>query len=69
MKGLAPTGSGACTSACTSEQETANAGTVEALAAALLSLSPADREKLAAILLGQSERNSDRLVTEAPDAG
>jgi hypothetical protein len=45
-----------CTSGCTSEAETANGGTVEALAAALLGLSAADRARLAAMLLaGQSE--------------
>ena len=43
----------ACTTACTSTAETANAGTVEALAAALLALSPRDRARLVAMLLGQ----------------
>jgi hypothetical protein len=43
--------SSACTTACTSEPGTANAGTVEALAAALLGLSPADRARLAALLI------------------
>jgi hypothetical protein len=46
-------------SACTSTGETANAGTVEALAAALLGLPAADRARLAAMLMtGQSERKA-----------
>jgi integrase len=44
----------ACTTACTSEPGNANAGTVEALAAALLQLSPADRNRLAALLANAS---------------
>ena len=79
-KALAETLPAACTAACTSEGENANAGRVpsgcdaepaghqgqgegttakpaaaslESLAAALLTLSPADREKLAALLVGQ----------------
>jgi hypothetical protein len=55
QQGLTASPSDACTTACTSEPENANAGTVEALAAALLSLSPADRQRLAALLLGQQE--------------
>jgi len=51
--------SSGCTSGCTSEAETANAGPVEALAAALLGLSPADRAKLAALLLGQTPGTED----------
>ncbi len=50
-KGLAATDPDVCTRVCTSEPGTANAGTVEALAAALLRLSPADRARLAAMLL------------------
>jgi hypothetical protein len=46
----------ACTSACTSEAGTANAATVEVLAAALLALSPGDRARLASLLLGQAEK-------------
>jgi hypothetical protein len=42
-----------CTSGCTSEAEKANGGSVEALAAALLSLSPQDRARLAALLIGR----------------
>ena len=68
-KGLTPTPSAACTAACTSEPENANADAPDAhqgdegegtdqgdrldkLAAALLTLSPADRERLAAMLTG-----------------
>jgi hypothetical protein len=80
-KGLASTLSVACTAACTSEAQNANAGTLDAyqgrqsegadqgegtnagplagpadpvasLAAVLLNLSPADRERLAAMLTG-----------------
>ncbi len=69
---VTPTPSAACTAACTSEPENANAGTLDAdqgnegegtagkpaaaslesLAAALLTLSSADRAKLAAMLTG-----------------
>jgi hypothetical protein len=42
-----------CTSGCTSEAETNSMDTVEALAAALLGLPPANRARLAAMLLGQ----------------
>ena len=52
-KGLTAAAPSACTTACTSTAETANAGTVDALAAALLALSPRDRARLAAMLLGQ----------------
>jgi hypothetical protein len=48
-----------CTSGCTGEAEIANAGTVEALAAALLGLSPADRARLAVLLLGQTLGTGD----------
>ena len=76
-KGLTPTLSAACTAACTSEAEIANADTLNAnqdsegegidqgdplaiLAAALLSLSPTDRERLAAMLTGpRVERRVD----------
>jgi hypothetical protein len=40
----------ACTTACTNEAGNANGGTLEALAAALLSLPPEDRARLAALL-------------------
>src|SRR5262249_5942767 len=43
----------ACTTACTAEPEAANAGKLDALAAELRKLSPADRARLAAMLLGQ----------------
>jgi hypothetical protein len=43
----------ACTSACTSEAKSHSSGSLDALAAALLSLSPEDRARLAALLLGQ----------------
>jgi hypothetical protein len=43
----------ACTTACTSEAENANAGTLEALAAALMGLSAEDRARLVAMLLGR----------------
>ena len=51
---LATTGSAACTSACTSDGENVNAAapeaSLDALAAALASLSVEDRAKLAAML-------------------
>ena len=53
-KEVAPTPADACTTACTSSPETANAGSVETLAAALLGLSPGDRAKLVALLLAGS---------------
>jgi hypothetical protein len=46
---------GACTSACTSEAGNQKANTVEALALALLALSPAQRAKLAAFLIGEAK--------------
>ena len=52
-KGDASGPANACTTACTSKGENANAGTVEALAAALLGLSAADRARLAAMLVTQ----------------
>jgi hypothetical protein len=45
----------ACTPACTNEGKNEQTDPVNALAAALLSLSPADRARLAALLLGQAE--------------
>ena len=66
-KGLASTPAAACTSACTSDAETGRAGGLNAkayadqedpltkLAAALLTLSPADRQRLAAMLAGQQD--------------
>jgi hypothetical protein len=50
-KGDASSQSLGCTTGCTSEAEHPNAGTFEALAAALLGLSSADRARLAAMLL------------------
>ena len=41
-----------CTTGCTSEPETDHADPVAKIAAALLALSPADRDRLAALLLG-----------------
>ena len=56
----------ACTNACTGTTETANAGTVEALAAAPLGLSAAERARLAAMLLaGQPEGEA----ASGPQAG
>ena len=43
----------ACTAACTGEPETDHADPVAAIAAALLALSPTDRARLAALLVGQ----------------
>jgi hypothetical protein len=51
QQGLTADTSDRCTIRCTSEPQPANAGTVEALAAALLTLSPADRARLAALLV------------------
>jgi hypothetical protein len=45
---------------CTSQVETANPGTVEALAAVLLGLSPADRARLAAMLLGEQSGHREQ---------
>jgi hypothetical protein len=53
----------ACTGACTGGAGTANAGTLEALAAVLLGLSPEDRARLAAMLTreaGQVEGKGGR---------
>jgi hypothetical protein len=97
-KGLTPTPSAACTAACTSEPENANAGTLDAdqhdqptgdqdqgegtdqggtargssaadqgdaltkLAAALLDLTPADRERLAAMLAGHQGGNTAKRI-------
>src|SRR5262249_60698020 len=54
-KGLTETTPAVCTPVCTSEGESQQRDTVEVLAAALLGLSPADRARLAALLLGQQE--------------
>jgi hypothetical protein len=54
-KGLAAAPSYRCTSGCTSKSENAHADPLETLAAALRSLSPADRARLAAMLTGQGE--------------
>jgi hypothetical protein len=51
--------SSGCTSGCTSNAETGPTLTVEALAAALLGLSSADRARLAAMLLGQQTGQGD----------
>jgi hypothetical protein len=55
QQGLAASLSGACTNACTNSPKTGQTLTVEALAAALLALPPADRARLAALLTGQAE--------------
>jgi hypothetical protein len=49
-----------CTSGCTSDAETNQTPTVEALAAALGKLSAADRARLAALLLGQQPEQGER---------
>jgi hypothetical protein len=59
-KEVAATAPDACTTACTSEPGNSNAGTVEALAAALLGLSAADRARLAAMLLARPKRETGR---------
>ena len=48
-----------CTPVCTGTPGTANADPLEALAATLLGLSPADRARLAALLLGQQAGNGE----------
>jgi hypothetical protein len=57
LQGFTPTPSPVCTRVCTSNPENDNAGALDAdplakLAAALLTLSPADRERLAVMLTG-----------------
>jgi hypothetical protein len=52
-KGLAKSSPYACTAACTNSTDSPQADPVEALASALLALSPADKARLAALLLGQ----------------
>jgi hypothetical protein len=48
-----------CTTGCTNEGKTENTDPLAPLAAALLGLSPADRARLAAILLGQLPGQGD----------
>jgi len=71
-KGDASSPSSGCTSGCTSKAETPNVGTVEAIAASLLTLSPEDRARLAAMLLGkppgQAEGEAARTAADAPRA-
>ena len=55
-KELTATPSAACTLACTANTENRNETTLDALAAALLGLSPDDRAKLAALLVGQGDK-------------
>jgi len=63
LQGFTPTVPAACTAAWTSEVETASAGTLDAdhgdplarLAATLLNLSPADRERLAVLLTAHQD--------------
>jgi hypothetical protein len=52
-KGLAETPAAVCTPVCTSEVKTQQGTSLDQLAAALLTLSPEDRAKLAAMLFGQ----------------
>jgi hypothetical protein len=52
-----------CTNGCTSESKTDQTDTVGTLAAALLSLSPSDRARLAALLLEPVQQKDS---TEAP---
>jgi hypothetical protein len=54
-KRLATSAPNACTTACTSEGKAEQADPLATLAAALLGLSPDDRARLAAMLLGQQE--------------
>jgi hypothetical protein len=54
-KGLAEGDPNACTAACTSKAESADADPLAQLAASLLALSPADRARLVAMLAGQGE--------------
>jgi hypothetical protein len=54
-KGLAESLSAVCTPVCTNEGNRGQTDPVGALAAALLGLSPDDRARLAAMLLGQQE--------------
>ena len=54
-EGLAASASDACTGACTNEAKPEQADPLATLAAALLGLSPEDRARLAAMLLGQEE--------------
>jgi hypothetical protein len=54
-QGDTPTGSSACTTACTNRENIEQPDPIAALAAALLTLSSAERTRLAAILLGQQE--------------
>ena len=58
-KGFAEALSGACTTACTNEGKPEQPDPLAALAAALLGLSPADRARLAALLLGQPEGTTE----------
>jgi hypothetical protein len=48
-----------CTPVCTSEANPQQTDPVAALAAALLGLSPADRARLAALLVGRQERQDE----------
>jgi hypothetical protein len=50
-KGITETGPTVCTPVCTGEPKPEQSSTLEVLAAALLNLSPAERARLAAMLL------------------
>jgi len=68
-KGLAANTSDACTTACTSKGESGQADPVAALAAALLNLSPDDRARLAAMLVGKQTPQAEGVAgAGAPDA-
>jgi hypothetical protein len=58
-QGLTASSFGACTAACTNQAKTDEADPLGVLAAALLGLSPADRARLATMLLGQQMGQSE----------
>src|SRR5262245_61787624 len=57
---LMETADSACTAACTGDAENRNAGNVEALAAALFSLSAAERARLAELLTADQRTQVER---------
>jgi hypothetical protein len=77
QQGVAESQAGRCTNGCTNTAQNANVGTVEALAAALLGLSAADRARLAALLtestqnppVALNEPQANAGCTDTPDAG
>ena len=60
-----PSPSSRCTSGCTGEGETQQTDPVAAIAAALAGLTPADRSRLAAMLMGQQTGQSEGESREA----